>query len=353
MEKGKDDFALIDYMVCPGFLVKDRHVLRVNEAAKRLFLQPGTDITSLLLTGAEEYAHFEQGCLYLSMNLGEVPQGVTVTRLQDMDLFLCDGEAELQELKVLALAAQELRLPLSNVMLSASHLESLQQDQEALGQMARLNRGTAQLMRIIGNMSDALRYVRSGRLQTKNVTALMDEIFEKARILTESTGISLHCSLPREDTFTQADPEQLERAVFNLISNSLKFTPEGGLVEAALTKRGKFLCLTVQDSGSGIAESILQNVFSRYRRQPSLEDSRFGLGLGLTLVRAAAANHGGTVLIDQPGTGTRVTLTLAIREAEETSLHSPVLTVDYAGEQDHGLIELSESLPAELYLPKA
>jgi len=61
-------------------------------------------------------------------------------------------------------------------------------------------------------------------------------------------------------------------------------------------------------------------------------------------------NHGGTVLIDHPrGKGTRVTLTLALRQNTEGSLRSPALRVDYAGERDHGLIELADCLPAELY----
>ena len=350
MELEKDAFALMDYMVCPGFLAKDNQIIRVNEAASRLFLQPGIQVLPLLITGQEEYKNLSEGCLYLTMELGGIRQGVTVTRLPEGDLFLCDQETELQELKVLALAAQELRLPLSNVMLSASHLEQLQE--KPAEPLARLNRGTAQLMRIIGNMSDALRYASSSRMEMKNITALMAEIFEKAQTLTESTGICLHYTGPGEEVFSLADPEQLERAVYNLLSNSLKFTGKGGRIDARLSRSGSCLNLTFQDSGSGIAEEILRNVFTRYLRTPSLEDSRFGLGLGLTLVRAAAANHGGTVLIDRPEAGTRVTLTLAIQDRKETAVRSPVLTVDYAGEQDHGLIELSESLPPELYLPK-
>ena len=349
MEIEKNDLNLIDYMICPGFLVKDGRICKANEAARRLFLEPGTEVSPMFLTGREELDALAGGCLYLSMNLGGIPQGVTVTRLEDGLLFLADAQQELGELKVLALAAQELRLPLSNVMLTASRLEQMQQDEKASDYIARLNRGTSQLMRIIGNMSDALRYVQSGRLQVKNITSLMDEVFQKAQLLVSQAGLSLHYTGPKEDIFSLADPEQLERAVYNLISNSLKFTPQGGCIDAQLTKKGKSLRLTIQDSGSGIAEGILQNVFRRYLRQPSLEDSRFGLGLGLTLVRAAAANHGGTVLIDRLEAGTRITLTMAIRSSGETAVRSPVLSVDYAGERDHGLIELSESLPADLY----
>ena len=104
------------------------------------------------------------------------------------------------------------------------------------------------------------------------------------------------------------------------------------------------------DSGSGIAQSVRSSVFSRYLRQPALEDSRYGIGLGMVLIRTAAAHHGGTVLIDQPeGAGTRITMTMSIRQSKQATLRSNVLRVDYAGERDHGLIELSECLPTELY----
>ena len=60
--------------------------------------------------------------------------------------------------------------------------------------------------------------------------------------------------------------------------------------------------------------------------------------------------HGGTVLIDHPeGAGTRITMTLAIRQAPPGNLRSPRLRIDYAGERDHGLVELADVLPASLY----
>ena len=70
----------------------------------------------------------------------------------------------------------------------------------------------------------------------------------------------------------------------------------------------------------------------------------------MVLIRSAATAHGGTVLIEQPKDGgLRLTLTLEIRQNRDGSIRSPGLQVDYAGEWDHRLIELSDSLPASLY----
>ena len=138
--------------------------------------------------------------------------------------------------------------------------------------------------------------------------------------------------------------------MWNILSNCIRFTPTGGQIQATLTRKGKRLCLTVQDSGSGIADSVRGSVFRRYLRQPAIEDSRYGLGLGMVMIRAAASHHGGAVLIDRPPQGgTRVTVTLAIRQDPVSQLRSPLLKVDYAGERDHALIELSDVLPAEFY----
>ena len=101
---------------------------------------------------------------------------------------------------------------------------------------------------------------------------------------------------------------------------------------------------------SGIAENLRGSIHRRYLRQPTIEDGRYGLGLGMVLIRSAAACHKGTVLIDQPeDTGTRITMTLAIRRNSDPTLRSPILRVDYAGERDHALLELADALPTSLY----
>ena len=113
------------------------------------------------------------------------------------------------------------------------------------------------------------------------------------------------------------------------------------------------LFLTVQDSGSGIAGEIRGNVHTRFLRQPGLEDSRFGIGLGMVMIRSAAAAHGGTVLIDHPqGCGTRITMSMAIRQDTDSMVRSSMLQIDYAGDRDHALIELSNVLPSTPYSAK-
>lgn len=351
MEANQNGNGLLDLVIRPGFCVTANKIVQVNSAAQALLIVPGTDVRELLLTGTEEYAAFEGGCLYLKLNLSPNGCGASVTRVDDMDVFLLEQETDNAELRAFALAARELRSPLTSVMLSAEHLLSAAAgDAASQEHAARLNRGLHQLLRIIGNMSDAGHCISTSRQEAQNISEVFAEIFENAQSLVSQAGISLAYRSLVEDVLCLADREQLERAVWNVLSNAVKFTPKGGTIEAELVRRGKLLRLSILDSGSGIAEAVLSSVYTRYLRQPGIEDSRFGLGLGMVMIHSAAAAHGGTVLIDQAqGKGTRVTLTMAIRQDTSGSLRSPVMRVDYAGERDHGLIELADTLPVSVY----
>ena len=207
------------------------------------------------------------------------------------------------------------------------------------------------ILRLISNMSDAGRYAASSsyRKDLMNFNAVVEEIFEKAATLIEGTGITLCYHGLHEEVRTLIDMEVLERAIYNMISNAIKFSPEGGVIQASLTRHDNWLHLTVEDSGTGIPANLLGSVYSRYLRQPCLEDPRHGVGLGMVVIRSAAIIHGGTVLIEQPeGKGTRITLTFRIQE-NPGNFRSPSLHLDYAGERDHALMELSDCLPSKFY----
>lgn len=345
----KENLSILELIPNPGFCVRDKRIIKTNQEAKKLSFIEGEGIASRLCTGQEEYDAFTGGCLTLSLRVGETIREATVTRMGNMDVFLVEPQTEPGELRALALAARELRGPLTAVMLGASRLTSGElshEKQEAAGEMER---GVYQLLRLVGNMSDAANGVPAARMEMRDVDALFREVLEKAGSLTQFAGIRLTYRGLERPVDTLADCQALERAALNMLSNALKYTPAGGEIRASLTRRGRILCFSVSDSGPGIPENVLPELFRRYLRQPAIEDGRNGMGLGMVLIRAAAAAHGGTVLVDQPeGTGTRVTMTIAIRQGSGL-LRSNILRVDYAGERDHAMVELSDVLPASLY----
>lgn len=353
MEQLENIAGMLDLMVRPAFCVKDGVIAAVNQGAKSRLIGINTPIRELLLTGREEYSEFTDGCLYLTLNLGGQHIGASVTKQSGFDVFVLEQDADQAELHAMALAAQELREPLASVMTVADRLFPVVSGE--LGtqdQVARINRGLFQMLRVISNMSDAARYQEESEriLEVRDVTALLEEIFRNSAALIGQTDIQVTFRNLPHQLLTLVDEEKLERAVYNILSNAMKFTPRGGIIEASLTQRGKMLYLTVQDSGSGVDPAVRPNIHSRYLRQPGVEDGRFGIGLGMVLIRAAAAAHGGTVLMEHPaGRGAQITMTMEIRQDTAGLLRSSILKVDYAGERDHGLIELADALPAGLY----
>lgn len=345
MEDTTQTQALLELMTSPAFCVRNQQITAVNLAARGMLFRPGMEISSLLHTGQEEYAAFSGGCLCLTLEVEGQCFGATVSRLGQEDLFLLE-EIPDASLRAMALAALELRDPLSSLMIAVDRLEV--QDESQHQQLGHITRSIQQLQRIIGNMSDAGQIPGSFRMEMGDFTALFRELLEKAQVLLSHRDLTLTYQLPSEPTLGLMDRDVLERGVWNMLSNAAKFTPAGGTLQASLTRQGKLLVFHLRDSGSGIAEELKSDLFHRYQRRPGIEDSRFGLGLGMLIIRNAATQHGGTVLIDQPDpVGTRVTLTLPLRQNSGGLLRSP--RVDYAGEQDHGLLELSDCLPAELY----
>ena len=344
MEANKE-YGMLDLLIRPGFCVQHNKIVYANQAAQALLITPGTDIRELLLTGLDAYADFRQGCLYLQLNIVSGGCGASVIAMKDLHYFLLDQESDDDALRALALAARELREPLAGMQLSLQQLNETEQSRE---QLARMNRAMHQMLRILGNMSDAGSSTAFA-LELRDIPQIFSDILERAQALAAQAGRNLQFEIFAKKVLGLVDSPLLERAVLNILSNAIKFSPAGSTIHAQLTRQDRTITLSMTDSGSGIAENLQQTLFQRYLRQPGIEDGRFGMGLGMVLIRSAAARHGGTVLIDQPdGTGTRVSMTITISQ-DTASLRSPVLRVDYSGEQDHGLVELADCLPLDAY----
>ena len=201
-------------------------------------------------------------------------------------------------------------------------------------------------------MSDAAGYQENpeGSPELRDICAVLAEIFEKATVLAEQAGIALvfhnHC----DTVITCIDGEKLERGIYNMLSNAIKFSEKGSRIDASLSRKGNKLFLTVTDYGRGIPSDLMGSVFSRHLRQAGVEESRHGIGLGMFMIRSAASAHGGTVLIEKgKDAGTKLTMTLAIRKDLQGNLSSSFLYPDYTGELDHALIELADILPADAF----
>lgn len=343
METKLQPGELLNLLSSPAFTAENGVITACNQAARALNLEAGQDIAPLV--GKAPPIAVGRGCLYRNITVGETEYGATITEMDGALLFALDGASE-DALQALALASKELRGPISAMMSSLEAMHRTEGMQETAASMERsLNR----LIRIVCNMSDAGSVPSPHRQEVQDLDAFLKEIMEKSAALAQSTGVHVTYTGLNTPVYSLCDSQLLERAVLNILGNALKFTPEGGSVRAELHRSGEYLLLRITDSGSGIAEELRSSLFRRYLRQPAIEEGRIGLGLGLVMVRSAATAHGGTVLIDHPeGCGTRVTLTLRIRQ-DTGNLRSDIFRVNYAGELDSTLLELSDVLPADCY----
>jgi PAS domain S-box-containing protein len=136
------------------------------------------------------------------------------------------------------------------------------------------------------------------------VPAIVREAADSVRPLAAARGVTLHVRAPAELPPIPADSDRLRQAVWNLLTNAIKFTPSGGQVWLATRVTDGRLEITVTDTGSGIAPDFLPHVFEAFRQADSgsTRTSR-GLGLGLTIVRRIVEAHGGQVEVESKGTG--------------------------------------------------
>ena len=130
---------------------------------------------------------------------------------------------------------------------------------------SQMYRALFQLMRLITNMADAERYtgLDAPTFENTELCSFFREITEKAHASLEQTNVRLRFSCPELPVFTFVDRERMERAVYNLISNAVKFSRPGDEVAITLTKSGKMACLTVEDHGDGIDSLVQGSLFHR------------------------------------------------------------------------------------------
>jgi CheY-like chemotaxis protein/anti-sigma regulatory factor (Ser/Thr protein kinase) len=140
--------------------------------------------------------------------------------------------------------------------------------------------------------------------------------FDAVRFVAEERGVRLEISVQARPAMVWGDAGRLQQIVWNLLTNAVKFTPEGGRVTLRVESHDGLVQLVVEDTGEGIAAEFLPHVFERFAQADSSSTRRHGgLGLGLSIVRDLVMAHGGTIGVESAGRGlgTKFVLTLPQR----------------------------------------
>ena len=132
MDKQKQIIGMLELMTAPAFCVRDGKVDQMNIAAQQLMLQSGTPLSDLLGSQMAEYLRFDGGCLFVTLNLNGFELGATINCVGEDHIFVVDQQAQ-TELRIMALLAQNLRLPLGDIIsLTDRLMPKLEKEADAL-----------------------------------------------------------------------------------------------------------------------------------------------------------------------------------------------------------------------------
>ncbi len=230
---------------------------------------------------------------------------------------------ELERVKAdfVATVSHELRTPLTSMIGYVELLEDgavgeLSADQRQLAN--RVQRNGRRLLLLVEDL------LLLSQIETRqmSMSPLEADLRDAARAAHEALGpllatrhLDFVVRLPDEPVVHEADPDQVERLVLNLLGNGVKFTPDGGRVELVVTDRPDTVEIVVLDTGMGIPADEQDQLFTRFfRSSTAMAHAIQGTGLGLTIVQAIVDLHGGHISVSSSeGVGTTVSVSLPKR----------------------------------------
>jgi PAS domain S-box-containing protein len=205
---------------------------------------------------------------------------------------------------LVAMLSHDIRTPLMTVLNALQLLRRSDDPSRARRAHEYIEAGTRSALALAQNFVDAAR-IESGALEVVRAPASVNEIVARVTAEQEVTararGVELRVSLAADVPALALDVSLIERALANLISNALKFSPERTTVVVATAADGGRVCISVADRGPGISADRRPLLFTRYGLGEARTDD--STGLGLFIVRTVVAAHGGRVSLDCPAEG--------------------------------------------------
>jgi PAS domain S-box-containing protein len=218
--------------------------------------------------------------------------------------------------KFLASMSHELRTPLNAIvgfsgLLAEQTAGALNEKQQRF--INHIKQGADHLLQLINDILD-LSKIESGLLEIRcenfSIASAMPEVLSIVRPLAMAKKIQVEQSVP--DLWIHADRIRFKQILYNLLSNALKFTPEGGNVRVDCATEGAFVLLSVSDTGIGIRAEDQEIIFQEFRQvSETTRGVKEGTGLGLAITKRLVEQQGGTIRVESAlGKGTKFSFTL-------------------------------------------
>ncbi len=213
--------------------------------------------------------------------------------------------------------AHEIKNPLTAIHASSQLMTEPDVSEHKKEEIAqRIHKEAGRLSGVVTTFLDVER-ISAGVLKLERrqveLSALVAEAIDRAGLLALKKGIGIEQDL--EPAVIAADAELLQFAIYNLLVNAIKYSPDGSAIRITLRSSPQAACLVVADQGCGIEPAEQTRIFERFYRTKKHQDDHQGAGVGLALVKEIVTQHGGRIEVEsEPGKGSRFSVFLP-REA--------------------------------------
>lgn len=217
--------------------------------------------------------------------------------------------------------SHELRTPI-NIILSTCKLLTVKIENSTLDdnylkdKLNYINQSSNRLLRLVNNILDVTKFdtgFMSPYLKMQNIVKVVEDTVLSVVDFAKYYDIEIIFDT-EEEILTAIDEIKLERALLNLLSNSIKFTSPNGIIEVFIKTKNNHIVISIKDNGIGIPEDYIPFVFERFKQvDTSLTRANEGSGLGLSIVKGIIELHNGTItVISSESIGSTFTITLPI-----------------------------------------
>lgn len=266
-----------------------------------------TSVSQELSLGESQEFFLRAHTAQVKNDVGETMGSVTV--LQDISYL---KELDKMKSEFIAMVTHELRAPIAAVeqqltVILNKMAGDVTEKQEQL--LSRAKERTKGLLDLIKDLLDLSKIEAGKMVQYKEPLALQEliqRVVDLMKVEAEYKKIDLRFTAPLKVPSINADRNSMEGILTNLISNAIKYTPEGGKVWVNLGEEGGFLKVTVSDTGIGIKKEDLSRIFDKFYRVKTSETRQIvGTGLGLSIVKSIVDAHLGSISVEsEEGKGT-------------------------------------------------
>jgi len=230
-------------------------------------------------------------------------------------------ETERLKRQLVAVLAHDIKNPLGIIMgyaeTVASRLQGRPETQEDIGSLERIQSNAQRIVKLVTGFLDASR-VEAGKMDVPRnpvqLNHLIREVGQQQMGDLQKKNMSLSVDLDDRLPEIIGDEAQLDRVLWNLVGNAVKFTPMGGKITVTSRLANGHVCVSVKDTGRGISRDEVPLLFSEFRRLPGTAKIE-GTGLGLFIVKTIVEAHGGTVHVESgEGQGSIFTIRFPVRQ---------------------------------------